>query len=580
MQNLCESALKFTKPKMTDLTNNLFQKAFQYHSANELLQAEQLYRAILEIEPNHPDANHNLGAIAVAMNELDVALPFFKHALENNSNEVQFWLSYIDALIKTQQLDLARDVLAQGKKRGLNGNKTQEFSQLLECYKLTTLFNQKKFVETETFARNLIEQFPEHGVPWQVLGATLQKQGRKHEALVPMQKAAELLPNVAEAHSNLGGMFLLHHDIVNAEKHCRRALELNENLATSYSNLAMVFEKLNRLDDAISLYQKAIMLDPDLADAHGNLGMLLLLKGDYERGLAEYQWFYHENSTSLVKQPLPKGSTPQWQGESLQNKTILLHHEQGFGDMIQFVRYAELLKKVGATVWALGNPALAELLKTVPWIDRVVKRGDKGSFDFWTLPLKLPYWFKTTLETVPCNVPYLSVNKAKSAWWKIWLDKQIPTKNKRIGLVWAGNPNHGNDENRSISFSELTIFSGLENITFVSLQLDEKSQNNVKIGLENLAILNAGAFIQDFDDSAALLNNLDLLITVDSAPAHLAGALNLPVWMLITKVPDWRWLLERTDSPWYSSMRLFRQPEIGNWASVLNTVKVTLKNEF
>ena len=120
----------------------------------------------------------------------------------------------------------------------------------------------------------------------------------------------------------------------------------------------------------------------------------------------------------------------------------------------------------------------------------------------------------------------------------------------------------------------------MENITFVSLQLDEKSQNNIKIGLENVAMLNAGAFIQDFDDSAALLNHLDLLISVDSAPAHLAGALNLPVWMLITKVPDWRWLLERTDSPWYSSMRLFRQPEIGNWASVLNTVKVTLKNEF
>jgi ADP-heptose:LPS heptosyltransferase len=174
-------------------------------------------------------------------------------------------------------------------------------------------------------------------------------------------------------------------------------------------------------------------------------------------------------------------------------------------------------------------------------------------------------------------VPYLSADETKISWWRGWLNEQIPTENKRVGLVWAGNPVHSNDANRSIDFSELAAFSDVKNVTFVSLQLGEKAQKDTKIVRESITILDAAPHIKDFTDTAALLSALDLLITVDSAPAHLAGALNLPVWTLITKVPDWRWLLERDDSVWYKSTRLFRQPEVGDWVSVLRDVKIALE---
>ena len=178
---------------------------------------------------------------------------------------------------------------------------------------------------------------------------------------------------------------------------------------------------------------------------------------------------------------------------------------------------------------------------------------------------------------MPLNVPYLSADETKILWWREWLNSQIPAENKCVGLVWAGNPVHANDANRSIAFEELAAFSNVKNVTFVSLQLGEKASNDTKIVRENITILDAAPFIHDFTDTAALLSALDLLITVDSAPAHLAGALNLPVWTLVTKVPDWRWLLERDDSIWYKSTRLFRQPEVGDWASVLADVKMVLE---
>jgi tetratricopeptide (TPR) repeat protein len=551
--------LKSTTRNQSCSLPDQLQQAIKHHKAGELLQAEQFYRAILENQPNHPDVNHNLGMIAVTVNKSELALPFFKLALETDPNQAQFWLSYIDALIQVEQFDLASDILWKGRAMGLNGAKTEDFATYLDKIKsnkkqnseepstkqisdFTFLFGQNYYVEAEALARELTTYFPKSGIAWKALAAVIAETKSKSEALLLMEKAANFLPNDVEIHNNI----------------------------------SCFLTELSRFEEAKNTYIHALKLKPKLPITHYYFSKLLKLTGQYKQGWAEYLWFYHPQCIDKSKPPIPNTSKPPWQGESLQNKTILIFNEQGFGDMIQFVRYAELLKMRGATVFVMAKPALVEIFKTILWIDGVVECDAHCEFDFWAFPMQLPHWFETTLETIPCNVPYMSADKIKSAWWRDWLNTKIPIANKRVGLVWAGNPEHSNDAKRSLSFSQLAVFSGLKNVSFVSLQLGKVAQNAVYKGLDNMTILDASVFIHDFSDSAALLKNLDLLITVDSAPAHLAGALNLPVWVIITAVPDWRWLLERHDSPWYSSMRLFRQPKTDDWTSVLVAVKMAL----
>ena len=569
--------------------NHLLQQAIQHHYLGELSEAEKLYRTILQIEPNHPDANHNLGVIAVAVDKLELALLFFKLALETNPTQAQFWLSYIDALIKVEQFDLAREVLEKGCKVGLTGEKIEEFIEHLnqisitESIKLFGVFLEKgNYIEAEKIARKITTQIPVNGEGWKALGFVLQKQDRIMESLEPCELSVLLLANDPECHNNLSIALIGHNDFIRAEKHYLIALDIyrfsKKKIDSSkvYNDLGILLYRLNRLNEAEIKYKKALELNQDNVIAHYNFALLLLLEGKLKDGWTEFMWFYHPRCTHQDKSIQPNTSAPQWIGESLNGKTILIIPEQGLGDMIQFIRYAELLKKHGATVCVGVKESLSIIFKTISYIDQIIKSDEPCILDYWTFPLQLPYYFQTTIETIPCNVPYLFADETKSIWWNEWLNQKIPTTNKRVGLVWAGNPKHPNDANRSLSFSQLAIFSDLENVTFVSLQLGEKEKKQINQGLEGVTILDASSFLYDFTDSAALLKNLDVLITVDSAPAHLAGALNFPVWVMITKVPDWRWLLERSDSPWYPSMRLFRQPEIGDWTSVLNDVKTAL----
>ncbi len=603
---------------MTDI----LEQAIEHHRTGQLAQAEQLYRTILQTEPSHPDANHNLGVLYFAVNNFEVALPFFKTALEINPNHLQFLLSYLDALLKTEQFELAKSVLEQGQERGLNSEKLGQLAvylsepTLIEMEKLLSLFNQKNYAQAESFSQNLIQRFPNHGFAWKALGAIFQEQEQFEKSLEAKKKSVELLPNDFEANYNLGNTLQSVDCLDEAEKHYRQALAINPNYAEAFYSLGCTLRKLGRLQEAeqsyrnaisvkpdyaqayINLgdllnsldclqeaeanYETAIRLQPNCADFHFNLAIFLLLLGQFERGWKEYLWLHHPDCTSISKPENPGLSKPQWQGESLEGKTVLICCDQGLGDMIQFARYSENLKNLGATVWVGVHDSLIELIKTVPWIDRVCATGDqikRDEYDYWTFFMTLPSHFNTVLETIPATVPYITADETKSAWWKDWLAKQIPENHKRVGLVWAGNPLHLNDANRSLAFSELAAFSDLKNVIFVSLQLGEKAQNELATGLEGVTILDASPFIHDFTDSAALLNSLDLLLTIDSSPAHLAGALNLPVWLMLPKVPDWRWLLNRNDSPWYKSMRLFRQKEIGDWTSVLNDIKTELATQ-
>ncbi len=277
---------------MTDL----LQQAIQHHRAGELPQAESLYRAILQTQPNHPDANHNLGVLAVAMNKAELALPFFKIALETNPNQTQFWLSYIDALIKTEQFDLAREVLKTGLERGLSGEKVEQLAIYLneptqiELEELLFLFNQGKYTEVELFAYSLIQRFPNHGFCWKVLGTVLQKLGHLEKSLEAKIKSVQLSPNDADANYNLGNTFQDLGRWNDAKKHYLQAIAIEPNYAKAYYNLANAFRKLECLQDAEKHYRVAIKIKPDYAEAYVNLGNLLSHQGDVK---AAENCYYH-----------------------------------------------------------------------------------------------------------------------------------------------------------------------------------------------------------------------------------------------------------------------------------------------
>ncbi|MEN9756348.1 MAG: hypothetical protein RL755_535 [Pseudomonadota bacterium] len=498
-------------------------------------QAEEVAKEFIARFPQHGFGWKVLGAVLQAQGRIDESLDAKQKAADLSPSDAEAWSNLGNAYQDKNRLDDA-----------------------LKCL------------------HHAIQISPNLAVAHNNLGITLEKLNRLDEAQSCYQKALVLRPDYVEAHYNYGVTLQKMARYEDAQKSYRLAINYNPNHAKAHSNLGLVLKHLSEFGESEKHFVTAIKLDPHFIDAHYNFALLLMLLGRLKEGWAQYQWFYHPQNTNPSKPNQPNLNAKQWEGEALQGKTILIHSEQGFGDMIQFVRYAQHLKAHGATVWVLVTKPLVELFNTIVWVDRVLENGEQHNttYDFWVFPLALPYWFQTTLENLPCNVPYLSVNTEKSAWWKNWL-AQSGVNNKKIGLVWAGNPVHSNDANRSIDLSRFACLSELQNITWVSLQLGEKAREACLNGPLNM--LDASVYIEDFTDSAALLANLDLLISVDSSPAHLAGALNLPVWTLITAVPDWRWLLNREDTVWYKSMRLFRQPKKGDWTSVLNDVKKALE---
>ncbi len=508
------------------------------YNQRQFSEAETSARNLIQRFPKHGFGWKVLGAVLQAVGRIDESLEAKQTAADLSPNDGEAWSNLGNAYLEQNRLN-----------------------------------------EAEKCLRQAIKVAPNLAVALNNLGNTLEKLTRLDEAEICYQQTIALRPKYPEAYYNYGVTLQKLQRFADAEKCYRQSIAIEPNYAKAHSNLGIVLKHQSQFVESEQRFLTALQLDPQFIDAHYNFALLLMLLGRLKEGWAQYQWFYHPQNTNPSKPNQPNFAAKQWQGEPLQAKTILIHSEQGFGDLIQFVRYAEHLKAMGATVLVLVSNPLVELFKTIPWVDGVIKNGEQQivAFDFWVFPLALPYWFQTTLETVPLNVPYLSADETKVTWWREWLNQHIPAENKRVGLVWAGNPVHANDTNRSIDFAELAAFENVKNVTFVSLQLGEKAQKELENCPEGVTILDAAPFIHDFTDTAALLKALDLLITVDSAPAHLAGALNLPVWTLVTNVPDWRWLLERNDSVWYKSMRLFRQPESGDWASVLADVKTALK---
>ena len=418
-------------------------------------------------------------------------------------------------------------------------------------------------------------------------GSALAALQKYDEALASYDRAVEMSPDFSEAHCNRANV-LAHCERWDAAlEGYDRAIAARADYAESHCSRGLVLQRLNRLDEALSSYDRALALQPDFARAHVNRGMVSLLTGDFEQGWDDYEWRWKlENSSFIRQHRIPR--QPRWDGrESLSGKTLLMQSEQGLGDTLQFCRYARLAADLGATVVLEVQPPLAALMATLEGVARVVVPGDElPQCDFYIPLMSLPLAFHTTLSAIPGPVPYLKSCGAKSAFWRETLGEKT---RPRVGLVWSGAVRAGHpdpwwvDGRRNVPLAAFACFESAD-IEFYSLQKGQPAESELAElaagGWDGPRIQDFTHLLRDFSDTAALVEQMDLVVSVDTATAHLAGALGKPVWLLNRFDTCWRWLTDRTDSPWYPSARIYRQETPGDWERVLGRVRLDLALKF
>lgn len=403
------------------------------------------------------------------------------------------------------------------------------------------------------------------------LARALKDAGKVHEALDAFRRVVALHPSDADAWYTMGNTCAALDAHEEAERAYRRALELQPEDVRIYNNLTVTLQAQGRLDEAAALAAVGLAIDPGYGDLHYNRGLVLLLRGEFAEAWREFE---HRFTTSDRTNPARPDVHPRWDGSSVAGRTILLAAEQGLGDTIQFVRFAGRLKERGARVVVECATELVTLLLSAPGVDAVVPRGSAlPPYDVWTPLLSLPFHLGFTDErSLAVPVPYLSPDPARAAAWR---ERVAAHRGQlRAGCVWAGNPAHRNDRNRSCAPGDFTGLASIPGTVWFSLQRpgDAGRADRVPEGCHDLM---TGSM--DLADTAAFIMALDLVVTVDTAVAHLAGAMGKPVWLLVPFAPDWRWMLHREDTPWYPTMRLFRQDRRGSWSGVFDRVAACVR---
>jgi Flp pilus assembly protein TadD len=401
------------------------------------------------------------------------------------------------------------------------------------------------------------------------LGEAYRAMGQLDDAAASYRRALVLEANHAEAGDNLGIVLAEQGNFEEAIAAHRRAIELKPDLATAHNNLGSALIEIGHIGEATAAFRQAIALKPDYSDAKFNYALALLLQGDFTQAWPWYEARLDDPSWQMRNLP-----QPMWNGEPLEGRRILVQAEQGFGDAIQFVRYTRLLAARGAHVILECPYILARLLSRASGVGEIAIAGDTlPAFDLRVSMLSLPMLFQTRPETIPREIPYLFAENGLSELWKIRLGER--SGRLRVGLAWAGRSENARLRKRHLDFEMLRPLLEVNGADFFSLQMDGGS-NGTQRPADSHRLSDLTHQIQDFAGTTALMSHLDLIISVDTAVAHLAGALGRPVWILLPFVPDWRWGLSSGDCAWYPTMRLFRQPARGDWASVLQRAAAEL----
>jgi len=570
-------------------------QAYAHWNAGQAAQAEPLCLAVLEAVPDQPDARHLLGLMAHAYGHQDMAIAHLRAACAS------------------------------------------PLAQAMYHSNLAEMCRQKGWLaDAESAARRAVALDPQLAAGWSNLGIILQEAGQLAASLECLQRVAVLLPDRPEAHNNLGNTCLLLGDNAQALLHYDRALALNPDHAQTLGNQALALSNQGRHDEALRAIRRAIDIDPltplaqqnlarieqagvvknaaaaplsTIADpyaasvqAHAlrangrvdearkileravrdvpgdasarfDLAELLLLQGDFDAGWREYRFRYRMAHTAMRARHVQQ---PRWEGQPIAGQTLLIHDEQGYGDTFQFLRLvAWARERSGARVILEVNDDCHALAERSGGFDQIIRAGTiPPPFDVHCELMSLPLALGLRLGDLPVRTSYLHADPQRVEQWRKRL-ADVPRP--WVGLVWAGRPTHPNDAQRSLALADLAPLAPVAKagVSFIGLQKGAAADPATPPPA-GMAMLSLGDDLRDFDDTAALITLLDVLVTVDSSPAHLAGALGCPVWVLLPFAPDWRWLLGRSDSPWYPSMRLFRQPAPGQWGPVLTEVAAAL----
>ncbi len=528
------------------------------------------YRRALALKPDSADAHNNLGAVLKDLGQLDEAVACYRRAIKIKPDYADAHYNLGNALKDLGRLDEA----AASYRRALEVK-----PDFADAYNnLGTALKDLGQPEAALASyRRLLELKPDFAEAHNNLGVALKDLGQLDAALASYRRAVELKPDYAEAHNNMGTVMQTLGQNDAALANYRLAVRLKPDFADAYYNLGVVLKDLGLLDEAVANYRTALKINPDFAQARENLSMALLSLGQYPEAWRHFEARYDPNMKDRVASP--DLNFPQWQGESLTEKSLVIWPEQGLGDEIQFARYIPMLKFRGVTrITLVCKSPLKDLLGTLEGVDAVVSLSEAASLpfhDYWTFPMSLPLHFSTTVETIPAGLPYLSALPERLDLWRY----RLPSDGLKVGLAWKGSAGHKNDANRSLpNLSALAALWSVPGVTFVSLQKGQGEEESATPPTGQ-PIIHLGADIRDFADTAAIVDQLDLVISIDTAIAHLAGALKKPCWVLLPSFgTDWRWFRERADSPWYPGvMRLFRQTKAGDWATTINEVLKALR---
>ena len=517
---------------------------------------EWIVRAIQQGSPK-PVYLWSLGAALRKQGRNEEALKAFDKAVQLKPDDAGLWKNLGDVLIDLDRLDEA--VLSLQHALKLN---PRHWEAAYRCGHL--FYRMKRFEDALAYLNMCDELQPNHAPTLQARALALRGLNRQDEALADNRRAYELDPTDPDTSNNIGEVLLTRGQLDEATEWLEKALKLRPDSTAALTNKASLLTQFHRFDEAFAIYERLQRTGAITAMGNFNLSLLQLLTGDFEAGWAGREARWTALSINYPEIPLPK-----WLGqESIEGKTILVHTDEGLGDAIQFVRYAPMMAARGARVILVVSDALVPLLSGMPGVSECLSAGVSPAFDMHCPMTSLPLAFRTMLDSIPAATSYLPPPPEAR---RRACESRFGSHDKlRVGLVWSGNPKHTNDHNRSISLRMLSRILDVDAV-FVSLQKDVRQSDRAE--LDSSGIVDWTAEFADFADTAALASCLDLVITVDTSVAHLAAALGCATWMLLPYTPDYRWLLDRDDSPWYPTLRLFRQSETREYASVLDRMR-------
>jgi Flp pilus assembly protein TadD len=516
-----------------DQADQAISVALAHHRAGRLGEAEKIYRQVLVRQPSHPDALQLLGVCYGQSGQPEKAVALISRALAIRPDVAEF------------HGNLGEFLRALGR-----------IPESIASFERAIALNGSDPVIRNNFGVSLAEA----------------RQGEA--AIAQFRRAIELKGDYPDPHSNMGAVLNAMDRPDEALAEIQTALAMNPQLTGAYINLGDVQFSKGEFSQAISTLSQALSFNPDDAKVHANLALVYLVTGDFERGWREHEW--------RLRVPEIVGrrelAQPRWEGGDLRGKTILLHPEQGFGDMIQFARFIPQVAGRGGKVILESPMETLRLFRDFPGVWELAERGKPlPHFDVQCPLMSLAWVFGATEQTIPHSVPYL---KADAELARQWAGRfEAAGDRLRVGLAWAGRPEHAKDRSRSMKLEQFAPLASVENAVFYSLQMGQAAAQAAKPP-SGLNLTDWTKEVRDFADSAAMIEHLDLLVTVDTSVAHLAAAMGKRVWLLLPRIPDWRWMLDRPDSPWYPTMRLFRQTTRGDWGEVLRRVVEAMRLEI